>query len=155
MSRVSLHFRIKRFIAAEFGSQALHFIRLQAHVQFRLPDGTLTKPYTAIFDTGAPWCVLPQRIWKPLDVQIHVPETTFGGVNQRKVCQIRASSATVRGRLVDEEGRATQVYDFPAYLAKSDRVPLIIGFANLLENFGTYFNPQTGEAWIEEQTSSQ
>jgi hypothetical protein len=121
-----------------------------AGVQFVLSDGTLTKTHDAIFDTGAPWCILPRSIWSPLEVQIHTPETSFGGLSRRKVCQVKASTGTVRGRLVDDAGNATQVYAFPAYLAKSDTVPLIVGFADLLEGFDTYFSPRIGVAWIEE-----
>jgi hypothetical protein len=149
MARVSLYFETRQGQVAEF-DRPLNLIRLMVDVQFVLPDGTLTVSQPAIFDTGAPWCVLPRYVWQPLDREIHTAETHFGGVNKRKVCQVPATTATVRGRLVDTRGQVTRIYDFPAYLAKSDRVPLIVGFADLLEHFGVYFNHRTGEAWIEE-----
>ena len=94
--------------------------------------------------------VLPLRLWRLLDPEIHVADATFGGISQQKVCQIRCSIGTVRGRLIDEDGNRTRVYNFPAFLAKIDRVPLIIGFAELLEKFTNYFNYPTQEAWVEE-----
>jgi len=149
MARVSLYFETHQAQEPEFG-RPLNFIRLMVDVQFVRPDGTLTVSQPAILDTGAPWCVLPRYVWQALDVEIHTAKTRFGGLNKRKVCQIPAAAATVRGRLVDTAGQATQIYAFPAYLAKSDRVPLIVGFADLLECFGVSFNHRTGEAWIEE-----
>jgi hypothetical protein len=122
-----------------------------ARVEFGWAGGGLTEPLETIFDTGAPFGVLPRCIWQPLDAEILVPETTFGGISQRKVCQIRAAFGSVQGRLVDKEGHATRAYDFPAFLAQTDRVPLILGFAGLLEKFTNHFDYQSGEAWIEER----
>lgn len=124
MARVFLRFETRQGQVAEFG-RSLNLIRLVVGVQFVLPDGTVTASQPAIFDTGAPWCVLPRYVWQPLDVEIHTAETRFGGINKRKVCQIPAAAATVRGRLVDMMGHATRICAFPVYLARSDRVPLI------------------------------
>jgi len=126
-------------------------IRLMAEAEFRLSDGSFTEPLEAIFDTGAPFGVSPRILGRNLDKEIHVPEATFGGLSRRKVCQIRCSIGTVHGRLCGEEGHFTGVYDFPAFLTKTDRVPLILGFAGLVEKFTTPFDYRTGEAWIEER----
>ncbi|MBI1926191.1 hypothetical protein HYR99_18310 [Candidatus Poribacteria bacterium] len=37
----------------------------------------------------------------------------------------------------------------PAYLAYTDRVPLLVGFADLPTYCRTTFDPTTGEAWIQ------
>jgi predicted aspartyl protease len=126
-------------------------VRLVAAVQFVRPDASLSERHHAVVDTGAPWSVLPRYIWQPLKAEIHTADTHFGGINKLKVCQIPAAAGMVRGRLLDAVGNATGVRTFPAYLAKSDGVPLILGFAGLLEELGVYFNYQTGEAWVEEQ----
>jgi len=120
-----------------------------ADVQFQLSDGSLMEPVEAIFDTGAPLGVLPRRLWCMLSTEIHVPEATFGGISRRKVCQIRCAIGTVRGCLVDAEGNRTRLYDFPAFPAKTNRVPLIIGFAKLLEKFRNTFDYAANEAWVE------
>lgn len=151
MAIVKLSFRTQQVVTPQFGNWPLTFIRLVAKVQFQLPDASFTEPWIAVFDTGAPMSVLPKRLWRMLAPEIHVPDATFGGISRRKVCQIRCSIGTVRGRLIDEYGNRTRVYDFPAFLAKIDRVPLIIGFAELLEKFTNHFNYSTHEAWIEEQ----
>jgi hypothetical protein len=151
MARVSLYFEATRVVSPQFGNWPMTVIRLIAEAEFRLSDGSFTEPLEAIFDTGAPLGVLPPILWRTLDTEIHVPEATFGGISRRKVCQIPCSIGTVHGQLRDEEGNFTGVYDFPAFLARADSVPLILGFAGLLEKFTNHFDYQTGEAWIEER----
>jgi len=151
MARVRLYFETKQVVVPQFGNWPVTIIRLMADAQFQLSDGLLTEPIEAIFDTGAPLGVLPRRLWQMLSTKIHVPEATFGGISRRKVCQIRCSIGTVRGCFVDAEGNHTRLYDFPAFLAKTNRVPLIIGFAGLLEKFRNYFDCEANEAWVEER----
>jgi hypothetical protein len=151
MARVEIYFETKQVIVPQFGNWPVNIIRLMADVQLQLSDDLLTEPVEAIFDTGAPLSVLPHRLWRMLSTEIYVPEATFGGISKRKVCQIRCSIGTVRGCLVDAEGNRTRLYDFPAFLAKTNRVPLIIGFAGLLEKFRNYFDYEANEAWVEER----
>ncbi len=151
MKRIGLEFKTRWVISPHFGNWPLPVTRLVAKVQFRLPDSALTEPWEAILDTGAPLSVLPRKLWQGLDTDIHVPEATFGGISRRKVCQIRCSIGTVRGCLVDERGNHTRLYHFPAFLAKTNSVPLIIGFAGLLEKFKTSFDYEADEAWVGER----
>jgi hypothetical protein len=44
--------------------------------------------------------------------------------------------------------------DILAFLAKVDKVPLIIGLANLLEQFKVSFDYSIQEAWLEEKESA-
>jgi hypothetical protein len=150
MVRIGLSFRTQQVVSPQFGNWPVTVIRLMAKVQFQLPGGAFTDPWSAILDTGAPFGVLPQRLWRMLETEIHVSEATFGGISRRKVCQIRCSIGTVRGSLIDEAGHRSRIYDFPAFLAKIDRVPLIIGFAGLLEEFTNHFDYKTAKAWVEE-----
>ena len=64
---------------------------------------------------------------------------------------MRASFGTVSGYLCDETGNRTRDYEFPVFLAKTDRVPLIVGFAGLLEKLHTDFDYETKKAWIKEK----
>lgn len=114
MARIGLEFKTRRVISPQFGNWPLTVIRLVAKVQFRLPDGALTDPWEAILDTGAPLSVLPRKLWQGLDTDIHVPKATFGGISRCKVCRIRCSIGTIRGRLVDGKDNYTRLYDFPA-----------------------------------------
>jgi hypothetical protein len=149
MARVSLYFRTQWVAFPGAVDQAEKIIRLVADIQFALPDGQFTEVYSAVFDTGAPFSVLPEYIWQPLISDILVSDTTFGGISRRKECQIEASFGIVQGRIVDEERNTTGIYSFHAFLAKTDRVPLILGFADLMEELNVQFNYRTAEAWIE------
>ena len=149
MARVLLELRTKHTANEDFGLRPYRFIRLTAGVQFVGVTGALTGTNRAIVDTGAPWCVLPDYIWRPLEVEVLKEDARFGGINKQEVCQIPADSGIARGRFVDRDGNATGMRSFPAYLAKTDAVPLIVGFADLLEHFAIYFDHRAGEAWIE------
>lgn len=150
MARIGLWFVTWHVVSPRFGKEPVAVIRLMAKMRFRQVDGVGTEPWEAILDTGAPFGVLPRRLWRHLDTTIRTQETTLGGISQRKVCQIRASFGVVSGQLEDETGSTSQWYDFPVFLAQTDRVPLIIGFAGLLEQFSTYFDYAADVAWIEE-----
>jgi len=151
MARIELWFVTWRVVSPRFGQEPVAIIRLMAKVRFRRADGSETEPWEAILDTGAPFGVLPRRLWRDLDTAIRVQETTFGGISQRKVCQIRASFGLVRGQLEDETGSMSQWCEFPVFLAQTDRVPLILGFAGLWEKFKTYFDYAADVAWVEER----
>jgi hypothetical protein len=164
MARVGLYFETKQVFVPQFGNWPMTIIRLMADVQFQLSNGLLAEPVEAIFDTGAPLGVLPRRLCslrspttssygQKLSTNIHVSEATFGGISRRKVCQIRCSIGTVRGCLVDAGGNRTCLYNFPAFLARTNRVPVIIGFSGLLEKFRNQFDYGTNEAWVEERLS--
>lgn len=151
MARISLRFEATEVVTPRFGNWPLRVIRLVTDVVFRLPDLSYTRSETALLDTGAPMSVLPQTLWRTLDAGIHVPDASFGGVSQRKECQIPCSIGTVNMRLCDRSGNASRAYDVPAFLAKTDRVPLILGFASLMEDLTIHFDYQKPEAWAEEK----
>lgn len=151
MARVSLQLISQQVVSTRFGNWPVTVIRLRARTELRQADDSYTRPLKAILDTGAPLAVLPRSLWQTLDTEIHVPEATFGGSSQRKECQIQCSIGTAHLRLCDEAGNVTRVYDVPAFLAKTDRVPLILGFAGLMEDLTIHFDYQKPEAWAEEK----
>jgi hypothetical protein len=48
-------------------------------------------------------------------------------------------------------GNLSPELEILAFLAKTDQVPLILGFARLLERFPVHFDYEGGEAYIEEK----
>jgi len=151
MARVALYFDAKTVRSPRFGDDPFRVIRLLARAQFASAGGRFTEPMEAVVDTGAPLAVLPDSVWRSLEAEVRVPEASFEGISPGQQCQVEVSFGAVRGRLVDADGNSTRMYTFPAFLAKTDRVPLIIGFADLLEKLDNHFNYQTGEAWVQEQ----
>jgi hypothetical protein len=134
----------------QLGNFPLRVIRLMTNVCFRRPDGSFSEAFEAVVDTGAFVSVLPRNIWREIKREIKVADASFGGISERKQCQIKCSIGTVTCFLTDERGNRSHDYNIVAFLAKTDKVPLIIGFADLLEKMRTCFRYQIGEAWIED-----
>jgi hypothetical protein len=93
---------------------------------------------------------LPKSIWRRLNPEINVADASFGGISERKQCQIKCSIGTVTCFLADEQGHRSRDYNIVAFLAKTDKVPLMIGFADLLEHMRSCFHYKTSEAWVED-----
>ncbi|MDI6795073.1 MAG: hypothetical protein QME81_19765, partial [bacterium] len=103
----------------------VEIIRLLAKAEFKAKDGW-TDPYIAIVDTGAPLSLIPQSIWEGCEVEI-LAEHSLKGVVPRKECVLPVSVGEVSLRIVDEENMSRELV-VKAYLSRTDRVPLILGF---------------------------
>jgi len=108
---------------------------------------TLSKAFKAIVDTGAHTSVIPVSIWQGLQVDIKVKDTSFGGINNRPECLIPTSLGMVRCLLTDETGALGPELEILSFLAKTDQVPLILGFADLLSKFEICFDYGSGKAF--------
>ena len=103
MARIDLRFaRWTSTDPERYGPVPVTATRLFARVRFRTTDGMPSVSWDAIVDTGAPFAVLPRRIWRDLDAAIAAPSTWLGGINQRKACQIPAAFDSVLGQLEDD-----------------------------------------------------
>jgi hypothetical protein len=150
MAQINLRFSLGERPDLRYDEQPFPVIRLVVDVRFLLADGSLSKVYEGLIDTGAYICCLPRRIWRPLLREVIKPNVIFGGVKRTKACQVRADFGVVRGLLLDQQGNQTRPYSFPAFLAHTDHVPLLIGFARLLQYFHACFDYEAQEAWIKE-----
>jgi hypothetical protein len=150
MARVELRFETTEAIDPQFGNFPLTVIRLMTNVCFRRPDGSSSEAFEAVVDTGAFVSVLPKYIWREIGREIKVADASFGGISERRQCQIKCSIGTVTCFLTDEWGNRSHDYNIVAFLAKTDKVPLIIGFADLLEHIQSCFHYETGEAWVQD-----
>jgi hypothetical protein len=125
-------------------------VRLVAEVELRHgSDGSFSTALPAIVDTGAPFSVLPRSVWEPLSPIIDVPDSPLGGLSQRRACRVPAAFGRVWLRLVDLHGNTTKAHEVPAYLARTERVPLLVGFADLLTELNCHFDFKHREAWVE------
>jgi len=93
--------------------------------------------------------VLPISLWERLAVEIEVEAAPLIGINDRPECQIPASLGQIRCVLTDETGQVSPELWILCFLAQTDRVPIILGFADLLSRFEVCFNYNTGEAFAE------
>ena len=70
------------------------------------------------------------------------------GINPKKECSIPMLVGNVRSVLVDEKGNKSSEIDMLAYFALTNKVPLIIGFKDLLSNFRVCFDQNNDDAFI-------
>lgn len=100
-----------------------------------------------IVDTGAPLSVIPLRMWENASVT-KLAEHTIRGIVPKEECSIPVSVGRIKCVLLDEE-KVSKEYEIVAYLALTNKVPLILGFKNLLEKFNVYFDFSNGMGYLE------
>ena len=143
-----LRIRIKKLVDPELDLKLNYgtLIRLSILIQFKTKSGW-GKPYEAILDTGAHTSVIPEYIWKGIDVE-EKADHRVQGIIPKKECSLPVTVGIVKGRLFDEELNCTKEIGFYAYCAFDDGVPLILGFKDLLDKFPVYFDIKSDEAYL-------
>lgn len=127
-------------------------IRLFCRVAFKTKAGW-TSPHLAIIDTGAYISIVPQDIWSAADVKTYADHSVRGLVPKPE-CKLDIQVGELTGMLVDRQN-VSKEYRFLTFLApkaktEEERVPLILGFAELLEELKLFSDPTTNTAWLEE-----
>lgn len=145
--RVKLFFRTMQDSSFERKVRGLEMVRLKALVQFKT-DGGWTDVYEAIVDTGAPLSLLPRSIWGESECAKIADHKVRGIVSERE-CSMEAKLGRLTGRVLDWEGNQTNDLEMYAFLAPTDRVPLIIGFKGLLSELSAHLDYPNKEAYIE------
>ena len=87
--------------------------------------------------------ILPlfQRVsGRRLKFAIKTEDAWLSGINDRPECRIATLIADVEGILSDDEGNRTKPLQFLSFLAKTDRVPLLLGVAGILEKYHLYWD---------------
>ena len=148
MAKVNLFFETLRDNQIEGCIQNYNIIRLKCGIQLKTKDGW-TQPYSAIIDTGAHTSVIPLSIWKELACE-RKGEYKMFGISKKEECSIPVDIGKITCIIIDEFGNCTKELTIYAFLAKTDKVPLIIGFKDLLEKFNAVFNFNKKIAYIED-----
>ena len=123
-------------------------IRLKSGIKFKIKTGFLKK-YSAIVDTGAHISVFPRSIWQKLECEI-IGESQLHGIVKRENCSIPVSVGKIKYSLTDQYGNETEEKSALAFLAHTDKVPIILGFKGVLDKLRIYFNFQNNIAYAEE-----
>lgn len=145
-----LRLRIKRLTDPELESKIGDYgnlTRLSCLIRLKTKSGW-SKLYEAIIDTGAHTSVIPEYIWRGIEVE-EKTDYFVQGIVPKKECSLPVKVGIVKGILFDEELNCTKEVAFYAYCAFDDRVPLILGFKKLLDGFPVYFNIESGVAYLE------
>ncbi len=149
---IRVNIRIYREIIHELNELIPDFgdsIRLVAKTRFKMKGNSWSKTMDAILDTGAPISVLPHDLWKRLDVKILAANYPIKGIVPKKECEILVDIGEITGVLLDKEGNMTPKIRIYAYLAKTELIPIIIGFKHFLEIFRVCFDYKNDEAFVE------
>jgi len=147
---IKLRIRIKKLVDPELDLKLDYgeLVRLSILIQFKTKSGW-SKLYEAIIDTGAHTSVIPKYIWEGIYTEEKVDHFVQGIVTKEE-CSLPVKVSIIRGVLFDDELNHTNEVEFYAFCAMDDRVPLILGFKNLLERFMICFNISSGMAYLEE-----
>lgn len=124
-------------------------IRLEGLISFKTSDGW-TDPEIALLDTGAPLSVIPYPLWKNI-IYNKITNYEIHGIVPKKECKIPAIIAEISCFICDKSGNETKGIKTNAFLVKSEGVPLIIGFRNLLSKFKVCFEYENNVAFLKEK----
>lgn len=120
--------------------------RLLARVQFHTPRGW-TDYHTAIVDTGAPYSLIPASLWASIRYA-PLREVPMRGIVPGEAGEIVTTLANARVRLLDTTHTSPPL-SLWVMLAKTDRVPLILGWAGCLDRARLVLDAPRHRAWLE------
>lgn len=72
------------------------------------------------------------------------------GITKKEECSIPVDIGKITCIIVDDSGNQTKELNIFAFLAQTDKIPLILGFKDLLEKFNFVFNFNKNIAYLEE-----
>ena len=122
-------------------------IRLKSGLKLKTKKG-FSDIYSAIVDTGAHISLLPLSIWKEAECE-KLGECKLSGVSDENGF-ILVDVGKINYFLTDNIGNKTKEMSMFAFLAHTDKVPLILGFKDALDKLGIHFNFNKNMAYAEE-----
>lgn len=129
---ISLNFSLKYDIELLDKGVTLPIIRLLGVIEFKSQLGW-SSPYDVIIDTGSPLSVFPASIQGKCNTHF-LHQTRISGIVPNENCSLPAKLVELTFRLRDEN-KVTKPIETKAYIAATDRIPLILGFADAFEKF--------------------
>lgn len=130
--QLSLNFSLKYDLELLDKEIVLPIIRLLGVIEFKSHSGW-SNPYNVIIDTGSPLSVFPASIQERADIHF-LHQTKISGIVPNENCSLSAKLVELTFRLSDKN-KITKPIKSKAYIVTSDKIPLILGFADLLERF--------------------
>jgi hypothetical protein len=127
---------------AEFGVQG---VRVVGKVVFKTNNG-YSEPRYAIIDTGSPISIIPPRVRTTSKVKI-LKDYKITGLVDKEECKLPVSFSELTCRLLDEEN-ITDDLPIKADLAYTDELPIILGFADLLDEIVIYIDCKNDCAYL-------
>lgn len=135
--QILLNFSLKYDLELLDKGIVLPIIRLLGVIEFKSGD-KWSNPYDVIVDTGSPVSVFPSSIQEKTDIHF-LHETRISGIVPHKDCSLSAKLVELSFRLSDKD-KVSKPIKSKAYIAATDKIPLIVGFADILEKFDLYIS---------------
>ena len=121
------------------------FTRLFCYIRFKTHNGW-SDSLQAIVDTGAPVSLIPLDVWSEAETEV-LTDFEIGGINPRQECTLPVLVGKIKCIIVDENKNQSKELEIFSYFATTNKVPLLIGFKNLLCEFKMNINPH-GECYL-------
>lgn len=134
---VSLEFSVKYDLELIERNIVLPTIRVLGKIEFKRGNAW-SDPYKLIIDTGSPVSVFPAYIEKECDTQL-LHQTRISGLVPGEKCSLSAKLVNLTFRLSDKDKVSKPILS-KAYIATTDKIPLILGFASVLEQTQLFVN---------------
>lgn len=128
--QISLCFSLKYDLELLDKEIVLPIIRLLGVIEFKSHSGW-SNPYNVIIDTGSPLSVFPSSIKEKADTHF-LHHTRISGIVPNANCSLPANLVKLTFRLSDRN-KVTEPMESKAYIAETDKIPLILGFADVFE----------------------
>ncbi len=146
MNRISLDILRGPHPASFAAGHPVQAVRVFADLSLATANGW-TSFQAVVVDTGAAVSLLPRRYWAQ-STFLSRGRAKVGGVSRRLECLIDATLAEVECLIAD--GTVTLgPFRAHAYMADSDDVPALLGFAGLLDRLVLHVDVAADEAYIE------
>lgn len=129
---LSLEFSVKYDLELLEKNIVLPTIRLLGRIEFKYGNNWST-PYRIIIDTGSPISVFPSYIQEKCDIHL-LHQTTISGLVPDEKCSLPAKLTNLIFRLSDKD-TVTKPIEAKAYIVATDKIPLILGFVDILEKY--------------------
>ena len=148
-----MSFKIKLFYETYIDPEITKFIanyniiRLKGIIRF-VKERNYSDPFKAIIDTGAHISLIPQYMWKELNIE-NLGKYEVRGISNKPECNIPSIIGKLGIIIQDRYGNSTKKLKIHSCLALTNEVPLILGFKDLLSKFKVCFDYDQNEAYIE------
>ncbi|MFQ6062810.1 MAG: hypothetical protein ACE5KT_02130 [Methanosarcinales archaeon] len=111
-----------------------HFYSVNVTARFQKSDGTYLEPKRLLFDTGASITLLTSDMLELLGIKEYVPYLMSGVIKDKK-CKLPVNICRVTMKLEDEFGNVSPSFDLWAAIADRENVPLLLGMADIINQF--------------------
>lgn len=120
-------------------------LRLFANCTFRFTN-SWSGIIPAIIDTGSPLSVLPEDLWKKCEKKIFT-STKIRGMVPDKKAYILTYYGEITCAFVDSK-HISREYKSKAFLSETSEIPVIIGFADLIDKVKLIVDYPEKKAWL-------